>query len=86
MKEKLLYFIKSNFIIWGFWAVMLIIELTGVCVTSGKFYIRNPLMFLSLMAIFTAVLFSIKSHRGRYWCSFALMLALFFIDLLFIIV
>lgn len=86
MKEKLLYFIKSNFIIWGFWAVMLIIELTGVCVTSGKFYIRNPLMFLSLMAIFTAVLFSIKSHRGRYWCSFALMLALFLIDLLFIIV
>ena len=49
MKEKFVRFLKSNFIIWAFLAIMLIIELTGVCVTSGKFFIRRPFMFLSLI-------------------------------------
>lgn len=86
MKEKFVRFLKSNFIIWAFLAIMLIIELTGVCVTSGKFFIRRPFMFLSLLAVFTAVLFAIKSQRGRYWCAFVLMLVLFVLDLIFIVV
>ncbi len=86
MKEKFLRFLKSNFIIWAFLAIMLIIELTGVCVTSGKFFIRRPYMFLSLLAVFTVVLFTIKSQKGRYWCAFVLMFTLFLLDLIFIVV
>ncbi len=86
MKQKLWRFFRTNYIIWCYWAVMLSIELTGVCVTSGKFYIRNPLMFFSLIGIFTAVLFSIKNQKGRYWCAFVLALVLFVVDLVFIVI
>lgn len=86
MKKKFLVFLKTNFIIWAFWTVSIIIELTGVCVTSGKFYIRNPLMFFSILGIFTAVLFSVKNQKGRYWCAFVIMTAICVVDLIFIVI
>ncbi|MCI8459073.1 MAG: sulfatase-like hydrolase/transferase [Clostridia bacterium] len=86
MKEKLITFLKANYIVWAYLGVSLLIELTGVCVTSGIFLIRNPLMFFSLLAIFSCVLFVIKSQRARYWCAFTVLTAHFAIDLVFIIV
>ncbi len=86
MKQKLIRFLQSNFIIWAFWAVAVVIELTGVCVTSGRFLIRRPFMWLSLMSVFTAILFAVKRPKGRYWCAFSFMLVFFVIDLVFIVV
>ncbi len=85
-KEKFIKFLKSNFIIWAFIAIAVIIELTGVCVTSYKFYIRRPYMLISLLALFSCVLFGIKNQRGRYWCSFIILLVWFVLDLVFIVV
>lgn len=86
MKEKFLRFIRANFIIWAFWAIALLIELTGVCVTSGKFLIRRPFILFSVLAIFTCILSQIRNQRGRYWCAFAVLMLLFLIDLVLIVV
>lgn len=86
MKRKFIEFLTSNFIIWAFWLVSVLIELTGVCVTSGKFYIRNPLMLFSIIGIFTAVLFSVKNQSGRYWCAFVMMCTIFAVDLVFTVI
>lgn len=86
MKEKFIRFLKANFIVWAFLGVALLIELTGVCVTSGVFLIRNPAILFSLLAIFTCILFTIKSQRARYWFSFAVLMAFFVIDTVFIVV
>lgn len=86
MKEKFLRFLKSNFIVWAFLIVAMLIELTGVCVTSGRFLIRRPFIFLSMLGIFSGVLFLIKNQWGRYWCAFSVLLAFFIVDLIFIVV
>lgn len=86
MKEKIIRFLKANFIIWAFIGISLLIELTGVCVTSGKFLIRRPLMLISMIALFSCVLFAIKNQKGRYWCAFVLLLTFFIVDLVFIVV
>ena len=86
MKEKFKKVLTSNFIIWMYLAVALIIELTGVCITSGKFFIRMPYMFLSLLAIGSFILVSIRNQIGRYWCAFILMFVQFAFDLIFILI
>ncbi len=86
MKEKFLRFVRVNFIIWAYLAIAVFIELTGVCVTSGKFLIRRPFMFLSAISVFTCVLFTVRNQRARYWCAFSFLLAQFLIDLVFIVV
>lgn len=79
-------FFKSNFVIWAYLIVSVLIELTGVAVTARKFYIHNPLMYLSVIAIFTAVLFNITSQKGRFWCAFIILFAQFALDIIFIVV
>ena len=86
MKKKFVAILKADFIVWTFLAIAVLMELTGVCVTSGKFLIRNPLMFFSVLAVFTGVLFGIKNQKARYWCAFAFLMLIFVIDLVFIVV
>ncbi|MDE6398686.1 MAG: hypothetical protein K2L51_05140, partial [Clostridiales bacterium] len=86
MKKKFVDFLKADFIVWAFLSIAVLMELTGVCVTSGKFFIRNPLMFFSVLAVFTCVLFAVKNQKGRYWCALAFLLVIFAIDLGFIVV
>ena len=86
MKEKFKKALITNFIIWMYLAVALIIELTGVCITSGRFFIRMPYMFLSLLAIGSLVLVSIRNQTGRYWCAFVLLFVQFAFDLIFILI
>ena len=86
MKEKLINALKANFIIWMYLGIAFIIELTGVCITSGRFFIRMPYMFISLLAIGAFLLVSIRNQIGRYWCAFILLFIQFGIDLIFILV
>lgn len=86
MKERFHRFIRANFIIWAFVLLSVLIELTGVCVTSGKFWIRRPYIFLSWLGILTCILFTVKSQRARYWCAFSFLLLGTLIDLVFIVV
>ena len=84
--KKFVRFLKANFIIWAFLGLSVLIELTGVCITSGKFFIANPLMFFSILSLFAGLLFTVKNQRARYWCAFVLLMAVFVIDLVFIVV
>lgn len=61
-------------------------ELTAVTVTGGAFFIRKPWIYLSLMLVFTGVMYSIKNNNGRFWFAFILLLFNFIVDIVFIVV
>ena len=63
MKEKLLKFFKINYIPFLFAAVAILLELTAVLVTSGKFYIIRPWMYLTILGFLTAGQFFIPTIR-----------------------
>ncbi|MDE7395471.1 MAG: hypothetical protein K2M95_05080, partial [Clostridiales bacterium] len=86
MKQKILKMLYTNYLIFAFWFVSIIIELTATAVAGGGFYIRKPWIYLSLMLILTAGMYAIRNNRGRLWYGFALLLANFVIDLVLIIV
>lgn len=59
-------FIKNNWLIIVYIFIALITELTGVAVTAGKFYIRSPWTFFSIIIFFSAILFYIRSNFARF--------------------
>lgn len=59
-------FIKSNYLIFLYAAVSVILELIGVYITVGKFYIRDPRLFICIQAIVVVVAFLIKNNRVRH--------------------
>ena len=86
MKQKILQMLKTNYLIFAFWFVSVIMELTAVTVTGGSFFIRQPWIYLSLMLIYSGVMYCIKNQNGRFWFAFALLLFNFVIDLVFIVI
>lgn len=86
MKEKILTYFKTNYIPYLFAFAAILIELTAVFVTSGKFYIRSPWLYLTILAAFTFVQFFIPSNKIRHVYS-SIVLALFFAcDLVFVVI
>ena len=53
-------FFKSNSLIWIYFGLALLIELIAVFVTSGKFYIRSPLIYLFVQLMIVLILLSIS--------------------------
>ncbi|MCI8458446.1 MAG: sulfatase-like hydrolase/transferase [Clostridia bacterium] len=86
MKQKILQMLKTNYLIFAFWFVSVIMELTAVTVTGGSFFIRQPWIYLSLMLIYSGVMYCIKNQNGRFWFAFALLFFNFVIDLVFIVI
>ncbi len=79
-------FLKSNVLVWIYFALAFVIELTAVIVTSGKFYIRSPYIFLLLQLLIAFVLLSIPSHKARHIVASALLIAFMAINLVFIVI
>ncbi|MFR5062264.1 MAG: LTA synthase family protein [Christensenellales bacterium] len=86
MKEKLLKFFKINYIPFLFAAVAILLELTAVLVTSGKFYIIRPWMYLTILGFLTAVQFFIPNNTARHVFSSFALAAFFIVDLIFIVI
>lgn len=86
MKQKILKSLYTNYLIFALWIISLIMELTAVTVTGGAFFIRKPWIYLSLMLVFTGVMYSIKNNNGRFWFAFVLLLFNFIVDIVFIVV
>ena len=86
MKQKIVQMLKTNYLIFAFWLVSVLMELTAVTVTGGHFFIRKPWIYLSLMLIFSGVAYCIKSQSGRLWFTFILLLFQFVVDLVFIVI
>ncbi len=79
-------FFKENYLMFGYIAASLIIELTGVAVTSGKFYMTEPWLFFTFIAIVCLISQYLPGHRSRYVLFLAALLGNFALDLIFIIV
>jgi len=79
-------FFKSNLLIWIYFICTLIIELTAVFVTSGKFYIRMPFIYLFIQFLILLILLSIKTNKARHITSSILLILFAIIDLIFIVI
>ena len=86
MKEKIKHFLKTNYIPLTFLLLGVIIELVAVLVTSGKFYVRNPIMWLSILGALTVTQFFILNQKARYIYSCIALLVLMILDLVFIVI
>lgn len=76
MKEA----VKRNLLIIYFIFTYVIIELAAVFVTSGELYIRHPWVFLGFLALFSAVLYLIRSQKARYIVGIAMIIFLCLAD------
>ena len=79
-------FFKSNSLVWVYFGLALLIELTAVFVTSDKFYIRSPLIFLFVQIFIMLILLSISSNKVRHIVSSTLLVFFMVVDLVFIVI
>jgi len=79
-------FLKSNSLIWIYFGLVFLIELMAVIVTSGKFYIRMPFIFLTLQLFIVAILLSIPSNKARHIVSSVLLIFFMIVNLVFIVI
>ncbi len=78
-------FFKNNIFIILYFVIVCIIELLGVFVTSGKFYIKSPLLFLLIQAVFICILLSLSSQKARHIASSIFISIFFVMNMLFIV-
>lgn len=86
MKDSVKKFLHTNCLILVYLALAFLIDLTGVCVTSGKFYIRNPLMFLTVIGALAAAAAFITSQKARFVFLSVVLTVLYLMDAVFIVI
>ncbi len=79
-------FFKDNILIIAYFVIVTLIELFGVLVTSGKFYIRSPWLFLLIQAIFICILFLITNNKARHIVASILLCVFMIVNLIFIVI
>ncbi len=79
-------FFKSNSLIWIYFGIATLIELVAVFVTSDKFYIRSPFIFLFVQLFIVLILLSISSNKARHITSSLLLVFFMVVDLVFIVI
>jgi len=84
--KKILNFIKINYIPFVFFIAAILIEFTASFVTSGKFYIREPWMLVSILALIVGIQFLFVNQSVRFWISSISLIVLFIVDIVFIVV
>ncbi|MDE6201258.1 MAG: sulfatase-like hydrolase/transferase [Clostridiales bacterium] len=84
--KAFLRFIKINYLMVAYIFASVLIELTGIAVTAGKFYMTSPWLYLSLIALACLVSQYIPNHKARYAYFMCLILANFILDFVFIVI
>ena len=79
-------FLKDHILIWIYFAIVILIELFGVLVTSNKFYIRSPWLFLLLQLIMVGILFCIGNNKARHIISSIFLILFAVVNLIFIVI
>ncbi len=79
-------FLKNNLLIIVYLVIVTLIELFGVLVTSGKFYIRSPWLFLLIQSIFVCILFAITNHKARHIVASCFLTLFMVVNLIFIVI
>ncbi len=79
-------FLKSNVLVWVYFILVCLTELTAVCVTSGKFYIRSPWIFLLTQMLIVLILLTITSNKARHIVASVLLCVFMVVNLVFIVI
>ena len=79
-------FLKENLLIFVYFLVAIFIELLGVFVTSKKFYISSPWLFLLILFVFVAILFCLPTNKLRHIVSSILLSVSMIVNLVFIVI
>ncbi len=79
-------FFKENILIFIYFALVCLVELLGVAVTAGKFYIREPWVFLLIQFVFVGILFCISSNRARHIVASCFLLVFIVVNFIFIVI
>lgn len=83
---KIKEFIKANYLVFLYLGIAILLELFGVFITVGKFYIRDPRLFLIMQTIIVLIVFSIKNNKIRH-ITFSTIIAITgILNLVFIVV
>ncbi|MBQ8424621.1 MAG: sulfatase-like hydrolase/transferase [Clostridia bacterium] len=78
-------FLKDNILIFTYFAMACLIELIGVFVTSGKFYIKSPWVFLLVQLIFVCVLFCINTNKVRHIVASCFLAVFMIVNIVFVV-
>lgn len=81
-----LVFAKQNYLMCAYILSTLLIELTGIAVTSGRFYMTEPWLFFCFVLLVCLISQYLPGHKSRYALFLTVMVAQFVIDLIFIVV
>ncbi|MDE5592707.1 MAG: hypothetical protein K2I75_02110, partial [Clostridiales bacterium] len=84
--KAFLRFIKINYLMVAYIFASVLIELTGVAVTAGKFYMTSPWLFLSFIALACLISQYLPGHKVRYAYFMCLILINFILDFVFIVI
>lgn len=84
--KTLLHFAQTNYLMCAFVLAAFLIELTGIAVTAGKFYMTEPWLYMTFIATLCLVSQFLPGHKSRYALFFCALLINFILDLVFIIV
>lgn len=79
-------FLLTNYLMCAYIVASLLIELTGIAVTAGKFYMTEPWLYLTLIAFACLISQFLPGHKSRYTLFLVALLANFTLDLIFIVV
>ena len=79
-------FLKSNVLVWIYFVLVCLIELTAVFVTSGKFYIRSPWIFLIVQMLIVVILLTITSNKARHILASVLLSVFMVVNIVFIVI
>lgn len=82
----LLKFAKTNYLMLGYIAAAVLMELTAIGVTAGRFYMTSPWLYLTFLALVCLISQFLPAHTPRYILFTAALGANFVLDLLFIVI
>lgn len=83
--KKTVEFLKTEYLTVGYIVAVFLCELTGVAVTSGKFYMTQPWLYMTFIAFVCLASVYLKTHGKRYILFVSALALNFMLDLAFII-
>ncbi|MCH5155629.1 MAG: sulfatase-like hydrolase/transferase [Clostridiales bacterium] len=84
--DVFVHFLKTNYLMVGYIFASVLIELTGVVVTSGHFYMTSPWIYLTLIALMCLISQYLPGHKSRYAFFMCLILINFILDFVFLVI
>ena len=79
-------FLKTNYLMVGYVLAAVLMELTAIAVTSGRFYMTSPWLYLTFLAAVCFISQYLPAHMPRFFLFAAALTANLVLDLIFIVI